>query len=301
MKEIQLHGKYAEGKVALVSDEDYELLSKFNWYVDSNGYAVIRVKMHQLVIDQAGIDREGLIVDHINGNKLDNNRENLRVCTHQQNIFNKKPMTGSSKYKGVYWSKKQGKWVARIAVDKHKKHIGYFVIEEDAAYAYNLYAHKLMGEFARPNVLPKDYDGSHVIIDREFSSTYRGVRMMEWGKYTATIVHEGKQYYCGAFHDEKLAALAYNKKAVKILGDEAVLNDVPWDYVSPTKDLHKRNKSGYRGVSYNKKLDKWDATISHHSKSIYCGSYEDPKEAALAYNAKSIELKGDKAKLKVID
>ena len=93
----------------------------------------------------------GMHVDHINGNRLDNRRENLRVCTHSQNHMNKSSCRGRSKYKGAYWWPQKGKWKSSIKVNGKDKYLGLFLTEEDAAKAYNQAALKHYGEFARLN------------------------------------------------------------------------------------------------------------------------------------------------------
>lgn len=88
------------------------------------------------------------LTDHINGNGLDNRRANLREATHTENMRNRRrPRTNTSGYKGVSYVKSNGKWGASI----QDRHIGYFRTPEVAALAYDLAAHELYGEFARPN------------------------------------------------------------------------------------------------------------------------------------------------------
>lgn len=157
MKKIALGGKFGKGKFALVDDEDYEKVIKFKWYL-SHGYVVyqhylckdgkrIYSWLHRLVMDAP----KGMDVDHINRNKLDNRKQNLRICTHPQNLFNSKDKGGSSQFKGVAWNKYHKKWQAYIGKDYKKYRLGYFNVEEDAAKAYDLKAKELFGEFAYLN------------------------------------------------------------------------------------------------------------------------------------------------------
>jgi len=150
--------KLSNGFEAIVDDEDYEHLSQFKWHYCQHGYArkngkmVNRVKgpstaMHRLVTG-APKDKQ---VDHINGNRLDNRKHNLRLCTNAENTRNQKKYKGSSKYKGVCWYARDGLWHARIKVDYKTIHLGYFQNEEDAATAYNFAAIKHFGDFARLN------------------------------------------------------------------------------------------------------------------------------------------------------
>ena len=91
----------------------------------------------------------GTHVDHINGDRLDNRRFNLRLCTNQQNQMNKTKRVGSSsRFKGVYFQKTSRKWVAAIQKDRKLKHIGLFSDELDAARAYDAAAKEAFGEFA---------------------------------------------------------------------------------------------------------------------------------------------------------
>lgn len=95
---------------------------------------------------------DGMEVDHINGNGLDNRRENLRLCTRAQNRMNSVKRIGkSSTFNGVYWHKNCRKWRASLKLDGKEIHIGYFNTELDAAEAYDEKAFELFGEFAKPN------------------------------------------------------------------------------------------------------------------------------------------------------
>jgi hypothetical protein len=90
-------------------------------------------------------------IDHINGNGLDNRKENLRLATNRQNSWNSKSTIGSSKYKGVSWCKQKNKWRTRIYFNGKDIHLGFFVNEKDAAKIYDEIALKYFGEFARIN------------------------------------------------------------------------------------------------------------------------------------------------------
>lgn len=152
MKEIEL----THGYKTIIDDEDYELVNKYNWYYH-NGYATTKVKVngkrkhiyiHRLVNNTP----DGLITDHINGDRLNNRRSNLRSCTDKQNLRNRKKRKDSKgNYKGVVLYKRTGKWQAYIMKDSKQYHLGYFNKEKDAAKAYNKKAVELFGEFARLN------------------------------------------------------------------------------------------------------------------------------------------------------
>jgi hypothetical protein len=136
-----------QGASALVDESDFEMLSRFRWYLHSAGYAATkraRAYMHRMIL----LPDPGQYVDHINGNKLDNRRCNLRVCTMAENLAAGTFKRGlSSSYRGVCWSKREGKWLAQIA----KTRLGMFADEEEAARAYDAAAADRYGEFARLN------------------------------------------------------------------------------------------------------------------------------------------------------
>lgn len=140
----------------LVSDADFEFLSQFRWHLHSAGYAYRAKKvgrkqtnflMHREIMEVPC----GLLVDHIDGNRLNNQRENLRVATHAQNARNNGAILGTSAKRGVSWHTSKGKWRATIKMDGKARHIGYFSTEEEAAIAYDRAASGLFGEFARLN------------------------------------------------------------------------------------------------------------------------------------------------------
>jgi hypothetical protein len=155
MAEIPL----SKGKVAIVDDDMYDYLSQWKWFYHKNGYALRsyrkdgnykKERMHRAVINApAGYD-----VDHINGNKLDNRKSNLRTATRSQNNYNKSAQSNStSGFKGVSWSKQKNKWRARIHVDKKEINLGFFEYKVDAVFAYNEAAMKHHQKFANLNTL----------------------------------------------------------------------------------------------------------------------------------------------------
>jgi hypothetical protein len=101
--------------------------------------------LHRIIMDNPD-DKQ---VDHINNNKLDNRKENLRVCTHQENSFNKKKNSNNtSGYKGVCWHKQKDKWAAQIQVNGKVKFLGCFATAKVAHDAYCLASAQYHGEFS---------------------------------------------------------------------------------------------------------------------------------------------------------
>ena len=156
----------ADRGTALVDDADYDALSQFKWFRHSYGYACYRrgtVKhgtyrtflMHRVILDAA----DGQYVDHIDGNPLNNQRSNLRLCTQSENMGNTSARGGSSKYKGVQRPANSITWVAKIGHQGKYYHLGSFQSEVDAALAYNEAAIRLFGEFARLNVIDEGMCG----------------------------------------------------------------------------------------------------------------------------------------------
>lgn len=171
-------GKNAGKYFAQVDDEDYEYLMQFNWCVsirNNTNYAVSSKKIEVNAIKkrfpmQSVITKSLLLIDHIDRNGLNNQKNNLREATKSQNGMNKNPY-GSSKYLGVclyryrkkkflkksqiikYYYPTRIRWVAKINIHGRSQHLGIFTTEEAAALAYNEAAKKYHGEFANLNVI----------------------------------------------------------------------------------------------------------------------------------------------------
>lgn len=146
-----------QGKFALIDDADAERASQFKWYTQRNGdhyYAFTKpggkpLSLHRFLMSA----KPGEWIDHINNNGLDCQRSNMRLCTHAQNMRNRKiHRTNRSGYKGVDWHNSM--WRAKLRVDNQNIELGYYRDVRDAARAYNRAALKYHAEFARLNDLP---------------------------------------------------------------------------------------------------------------------------------------------------
>ncbi len=148
MRQIPVFNRAGVSGYVQVDDEDYEDVVRHRWNV-TNGYAVrqdhrISIYMHRHI---AGTPPEK-DTDHIDGNRANNCRDNLRVCTRSQNRCNSVQQRGS-RLKGTSFYKRSGKWVAHICFEGRRQHLGYYASEELAHAAYCGAAAKLHGEFVR--------------------------------------------------------------------------------------------------------------------------------------------------------
>jgi len=153
-----IHIPLSRNKVAIVDDKDYELLSKHKWSVSSAGYAKRSIKkgkdqktiyLHRFIMNVP----QDMEIDHINGDRLDNRKWNLRICTAHENRMN----TGNvrenktSKYKGVCWDKIRKKWFSQITVRNKCIKLGRYNDEIDAAMVYDKMAIRYFGEYSNLN------------------------------------------------------------------------------------------------------------------------------------------------------
>ena len=142
-----------DGYYALVDADDYEWLNQYTWHLCGGGYAARTVRGKQILMHREIMDApKGMSVDHIDGNRANNSRANLRVCTQNENMRNQgKRPNATSRFKGVYIYRRTGKWCARIQLNGKPIWLGYFLDEVEAARAYDRAAVQYFGEFARLN------------------------------------------------------------------------------------------------------------------------------------------------------
>ena len=162
MKTIEL----TQNQITFISDEDFERVSGYKWFAFfapsySGGGKFVAARnvpkpngkqqhlyLHRFIMNAP----QGLIVDHIDGNPLNNKRENLRLATVAENGQNRgKPATNTSGFKGVDFHKGTGKFRAQITVNKKRITLGYFLTASDAACEYDQAAIQHYGEFAQVN------------------------------------------------------------------------------------------------------------------------------------------------------
>jgi len=136
-------------EIILIDREDYEKTRHFYWSLNSQGYPISVIngkhkRLHLFLIDKP----QGMVIDHINGNKLDNRKCNLRICTSKQNAMNTK--VAKSNELGILGvsKTKHGRYRARIMVNRKEINLGHYEKIEDAIEARRLAEIKYFGEYA---------------------------------------------------------------------------------------------------------------------------------------------------------
>jgi hypothetical protein len=224
----------SRGKVSRIDPDDYEWLNQWNWFCATRGYAVRNtydrdagkwrtVYMHRLILDA----QPGQIVDHINGDPLDNRRENLRLATPGQNMHNRKPTstpTSCPQYKGV-GRRASGRYHAYISVKGKMYYLGTYDEAKTAALIYDAAARRYFGRYARlnhPEVpttpqiekqldagLSKHKPGPSPQPPKvpKGTSPYRGVHW-DRGRWRGRVYARGRCVHVGYFEDDEVAARA---------------------------------------------------------------------------------------------
>lgn len=225
MKEITLNNN----KIVLVDDDDYEKLNYFKWAYSKSGYALLRnggvnIWMHRYIMY---LKDSSLVVDHINNNRLDNRKSNLRIATYENNSRNTTlSIKNSTGYRGVIrW---RNKYKAQIQYGNKHYHLGIFSTKEGAALAYNKEAIKIFGEYAKLNVVDLALEENPKYRTNKTNFIGVGIRYNKniGYKYVAQLQKKGIKIYIGTFETKEAAALAYNKKAIEVFGKSTKLNNL---------------------------------------------------------------------------
>lgn len=171
MKTIAL----TKGYSTVVDDEDFDRVSAHKWSANickgDYVYPVASVggrmqRLHRFILGLGGRNEDKRVVDHIDGDSLNNVRSNLRICTAAQNAKNTRKIDGAfSRFKGAQFN--QGMWGVNITSDGKKHYLGIFDHEVMAAVTYNKHARRLHGEFARLNELRFEQDINALLEQKE--------------------------------------------------------------------------------------------------------------------------------------
>ena len=205
-----------QGQFAIVDDADYDWLAKHSWNYDTKGYAYRRIANITLYMHRAVLNASGSVtVDHVNGDRLDNRRENLRIVTVAQNNYNQRPQKRkhpkSSQYKGVSLNRTVNRWQAHIKKGNERRYLGLYDTEQDAARAYNAAARHYFGQYAYINDVPDDNWTMHNLSVGSKTSDYRGVHYDTQSKKWKVQVQVNKtKVFLGYFYFEIDAARAYD-------------------------------------------------------------------------------------------
>lgn len=279
-----------KGLVVIVDDDDYEELSAVKWHASSEGYARNSKlgMMHRYLMGNP----KGQ-VDHINGNRSDNRRANLRLATQRQNMQNRHYGWGTSKYRGVIWSRNHDAWQVRIKVNGKSIYLGLFRSEIEAAEAYNAAKDKYFGEYAGPNEIDGYTNGEemarrvHKLPSRPSQTGFRGVSRDKERDCYLVQIKSGDTKRAKRFTSEIAAAIWYNEQANEFFGERAILNDIPHGHeemsikmmsdplaFTPKNDVASR----HRGVFRNGR--QWMVRIRKDNKTLFQKNYQTEDEAA---------------------
>lgn len=350
MKQIPLHGAHGIGKFAQVDDEDYEFLIKRRWFgvyskTSCNYYVVCNYnlggriwtnkKMHHLVIGK----KEGMVVDHIDGNGLNNQKSNLRHCTSSDNMKNKRKYKNcASEYKGV--SKSGNKWISRIQVNGKSIYLGMFDCQIKASEAYKNAANTHFGNFVRKNqqaqlppidikkqkeiiIIPECELGTRLIPLTKGKFAIVDELDYEWLSQWNWKAKESEGCYFSAYRilprvkgETRKRVMMHNLILPPIEGKKVDhINRNPLDNrkcnlrlatpsqnSSNTRVRLNKTSSKYFGVFFHAK--KWSSSITVYGKKYNLGRFplttEGEIEAALAYNKAAKHFKGEFAHINII-
>lgn len=311
-----------QGKYTIISPEDYEFVTANVWMCTcgyarrngtrANGQKRKWIHLHREIMKRTGVELpDEIIVDHINGNPLDNRRENLRLATNSQNCRNKKAWDNKiSQYKGVFKHKRANdgfQWAAVISLPGGiNKFLGYYDDEAYAAVVHDLGQIEYGDAYARLNFAREDYEGLKLEdYINKFEPKY-GARGLYWinhnKKWQAKIPHPDKSsglrdLNLGFFKEKDDAIRELDMAQIKYKGWDKAETYFPKEYyvgvdLSEVGQKKKyKNKYGYYGVSKTK-AGTWIAQYKRGN----VGTRKTPEEACMLYDLHVLKVEGSTAK-----
>ncbi len=212
-----------KGSVAIIDDADVDLVAPHCWHLHSAGYAAHKssrstIYMHRLILGAP----KGTEVDHANGNRLDNRRENIRLANRSQQLVNQRRDPSKWGYRGVHFNSQRNIFQARVKYEGKQISLGCYYNAEDAARAYNLAAKALHKEFAVLNPV----DGLPPIQARGISG-FRGVYPYNKSNRFKAVANNK---ILGVFDDSVEAARCYDSHILAKDGVFGRLN-FPLEYI----------------------------------------------------------------------
>jgi hypothetical protein len=323
--QIPLFSRKYPGLFALIDADDEFFIAAYHWNVvlDGRVFYAFRtwqegrrserithgVRMHRQIMEPP----RHLVVDHIDGDGLNNTRANLRICTDGENRANTRQRSASntSTFKGVSHLPRTDRWKAQC----ESEFLGYFASIEAAAMAYDVAAVRIFGAFARLNF--PDRIGEHSAeppnpmtprLSPRNTSGYVGIHYFaRHNRWNAHLTEDGVPHHLGYFATPEEAALAYDVEAFRLRGMDAKLNfpnrvgeHAAYIAGQPPRRLSVKNASGFAGA-FLLPSGKWRASIKHDGATIHLGNHATAEEAARAYDAAALRLKGAHARLNFPD
>ncbi len=257
-----------------------DLVAGTSIWIGKNGYAYRSTWMGDKSVHEAlhatiagNTKGSGKHTDHIDGDKLNNTKENLRIISSSGNGQNRKSADSDSKtgIRGVSWHKKAQKWVVQIEVSSKHYYLGLF---DDILEAYE-YA-KAGRRVLMPYSPEAEAEETSVVIDDIFRARVRssvtgvkGITLYQ-GKWRARFSHKGKSYHVGTFNIKEEAALEL------AIARDMVKKSLPYEAKSPAP----RTSSGVKGIY--PKGNKWEVTFWEGQEQHYGGTFPTIEAAQVA-------------------
>jgi len=294
---VKLLLNYKDDKFVIVDKEDYENIKYYKCRI-SNRYVLIEINgvdfsLHRYLL---GVTDPDIMVDHIDSNRLNNKKDNLRSSNDKLNPQNRLKIDGTtSKYIGVHCVKVNNSWRATVINDGKKVFSETYTDEEAAARARDVYIiEQMKGSHYKLNFKWTDNDlitwkKQLNKVKRKFTSSYVGVNFRkDSDRWRSTVYIKNKLIFTSHYTTEEHAARARDLYILENSHIKSKLN-FKWttDEISYWKNKLEESKklpksSDYAGVSSIKKTGKWLSTITNKGKIVFRGTYTSEEYAARA-------------------